>query len=85
MILALALIPLQAIKVRTMSEEIKDLEKLVNKLKYVASQKRGELPDLVEDRLLTDFEDLIPYAETTYAACLAWSKKNKELQLAKEQ
>ncbi|WP_346854479.1 CCE_0567 family metalloprotein [uncultured Draconibacterium sp.] len=68
-----------------MSEEIKELEKLVNKLKFIASQKGGELHDLVEDRLLTDFKDLIPYAETTYAACLAWSKKNKELQLAKKQ
>nr|WP_321451978.1 CCE_0567 family metalloprotein [uncultured Carboxylicivirga sp.] len=61
------------------SEEIKQLETEVNKLKFKASMKASELHDLVEDRLLTDFEDLIPFAETTYAACKAWSDKNKEL------
>jgi len=67
------------------SEEIKELEKAVNKLKFIAGQKASELHDLVEDRLLTGFEDLIPYAETTYAACKAWSDKNKELLQAKQQ
>ncbi|MBS2097459.1 CCE_0567 family metalloprotein [Carboxylicivirga linearis] len=61
------------------AEEIKELEAVVNKLKFKASMKASELHDLVEDRLLSDFEDLIPFAETTYAACKAWSDKNKEL------
>ena len=61
------------------SEEIKELERAVSKLKFIASQKGGYLHDLVEDRLLSDFEDLIPYAEATYAACKAWSDKSKEL------
>ncbi len=66
------------------TEEIKELEKQVNKLKFIASQRGGELHDLVEDRLLADFEDLIPYAEKTFAACKAWSDMNKKLQEVKE-
>lgn len=67
-----------------MSDDMKELEKAVNKLKFRAAQKAGELHDLVEDRLLSDFEDLLPFAEATYNACKAWSEKNKELQAAKK-
>ncbi|WP_282039657.1 CCE_0567 family metalloprotein [Saccharicrinis aurantiacus] len=66
------------------NEEIKELEKRVNKLKFIASQKGGDLHDLVEDRLLTDFEDLKSFAEVTYTACKAWSDLNKELIAAKK-
>ncbi|WP_198931767.1 CCE_0567 family metalloprotein [Labilibacter marinus] len=65
-------------------EEIKALEAEVNKLKFKAGQKGGELHDLVEDRLLLEFEDLIPFAETTYEACKKWSDLNKELIKAKK-
>jgi len=67
------------------TEEIKELEKGVSKLKFKAGQLAGELHDLVEDRLLSDFEDLIPFAEKTYAACTAWSEQNKKLLEAKKQ
>lgn len=65
------------------AEEISKIETEVNKLKFKAGLKASELHDLVEDRLLTDFEDLLPFAEATYAACKAWSDKNKELQQLK--
>ena len=64
-------------------QDLKELEKEVNKLKFRAGQKAGELHDLVEDRLLSDFENLIPFAEDTYKACKAWFEKNKELQQLK--
>lgn len=65
-------------------EEIKDLEKEVNKLKFKAGQKSSELHDLIEDRLLMDFEDIPRFAAETYEACKAWSIKNMELLKAKE-
>ncbi len=66
------------------TEEIKDLEKEVGKLKFKAGLKASELHDLVEDRLWSDFEDLKAFAEDTYTACKAWSDKNKELLLLKK-
>lgn len=66
------------------AEEIGELEILVNKLKFNASQKASDLHDLIEDRLLTDFEELPAYAEIAYTACKAWSVKNQELKAAKQ-
>ena len=60
-------------------EEIANLENLVNKLKFKAGQKASELHDLIEDRLLTDFEEIPLYAEEAYKACKEWSDKKKEL------
>ncbi len=65
-------------------EQIKELEKEVNKLKFKAGLKASEVHDLVEDRLMTDFENLPAFAEAAYQACKAWSEKNKELIKAKE-
>jgi hypothetical protein len=61
------------------TEEINNLEKQVSKLKFQAGQKASELHDLVEDRLFSDFENLIPLAESTYNICKAWSDLNKKL------
>lgn len=66
------------------AEEIGELEILVNKLKFNAGQKASDLHDLIEDRLLADFEEIPAYAEDAYAACKAWSIKNKELLAAKQ-
>lgn len=60
-------------------EEQADLERLVNKLKFKSGQKASALHDLIEDRLLTDFEDIPAYAEATYAACKEWNEKRQEL------
>jgi hypothetical protein len=65
------------------AEEIGELEILVNKLKFRAGQKASDLHDLIEDRLMTDFEDIPSFAKTAYEACKEWSTKNKELQAAK--
>ncbi len=66
------------------TKEINELEILVNKLKFKATQKASDLHDLIEDRLLTDFEDIPLFAETTYQACKEWSSKKKELLVAKQ-
>lgn len=63
---------------------ISELEVLVNKLKYIAGQKASDLHDLIEDRLLADFEEIPVYAEKAYKACKEWSDKNKELQAARQ-
>ncbi|MGQ8337531.1 CCE_0567 family metalloprotein [Sunxiuqinia sp. A32] len=64
-------------------EEIAKQENLVNKLKFKASQKASDLHDLIEDRLLTDFEDIPEFAEETYAACKEWKEKKIELEKMK--
>jgi hypothetical protein len=66
------------------AEEISELEILVNRLKFSAGQKASDLHDLIEDRLLADFESIPSMAETTYKACKEWSTKNNELLVAKK-
>ena len=66
------------------AKEISELEVLVNKLKFKASQKASDLHDLIEDRLLTDFEDIPSFAEMAYQACNEWNTKNKELLAARQ-
>ena len=61
------------------TEEYKELERYVNKLKFTANQKASDLHDLIEDRLLSDFEDIPSFAEATYQACKEWYKKRTEL------
>ncbi len=65
------------------AEQIAQLEAEVNKLKFRAGQKASELHDLIEDRLMNDFEDIPAFAEATYAACKAWNEKMKELKMIK--
>lgn len=59
--------------------DVEALKKEVNKLKFKATQKASELHDLIEDRLLTDFEDIPAFAEETYSACKAWKEKESLL------
>ncbi len=66
------------------TEELNELEKAMKKAKFQASQKAGELHDLVEDRLPADFEDIPAYAEATYAACKKWYDLNQEFLAAKK-
>lgn len=65
------------------AEEIAKMESEVNRLKFKAGQKASELHDLIEDRLLTDFEEIPAFAEAAYTACKAWSDKQKELKQIK--
>lgn len=63
-------------------EELKVLKKQASKAKRIATEKAGELHDLVEDRLPAGFEELPAMAEECYAACQAWAKANAEYQAA---
>lgn len=63
-------------------EELKALKKQASKAKRIATEKAGELHDLVEDRLPAAFEELPGIAEECYAACQAWAKANAEYQAA---
>ncbi len=63
-------------------EELKALQKEVRKAKRIATEKAGELHDLVEDRLPSAFEDIPGIAEACYEACKDWSVKNAEYEAA---
>ena len=63
-------------------EELKALKKQVSKAKRIATEKAGELHDLVEDSLPAGFEALPAMADECYAACQAWAKANAEYQAA---
>ncbi|MFD2112421.1 CCE_0567 family metalloprotein [Thiorhodococcus fuscus] len=63
-------------------EELKDLEKSVKKAKRIASEKAGELHDLVEDRLPGAYEEIPVIAQTTYDACKAWAEAAAQLAAA---
>ncbi|MBT2971151.1 MAG: hypothetical protein G8D61_09005 [gamma proteobacterium symbiont of Ctena orbiculata] len=55
-------------------EELKAMQKAVKRAKRIATEKAGELHDLVEDRLPAAFEEIPSMAQATYDACLAWKE-----------
>ncbi|MGD9171343.1 MAG: CCE_0567 family metalloprotein [Candidatus Thiodiazotropha sp.] len=55
-------------------EELKALNKAVKRAKRIATEKAGELHDLVEDRLPAAYEEIPAMAQATYDACLAWAE-----------
>lgn len=54
-------------------DELKAMQKAVKKAKRIATEKAGELHDLVEDRLPAAFEEIPAVAQATYDACKAWA------------
>ncbi len=64
-------------------DELKALEKQVRKAKRIATERAGELHDLVEDRLPAGYEEIPTIAQATYDACAAWEKLDQQLQAAK--
>ena len=64
------------------SEELKDLQKAVKKAKRIATERAGELHDLVEDRLPGAYEDIPAVSQATYDACVAWAKATARLAAA---
>ncbi len=66
-------------------DELKALEKEVRKAKRIATEKAGELHDLVEERLPAAFGELPAIAEECYRACQRWSEVNSRLQTATEE
>lgn len=54
-------------------EELKSMQKAARKAKRIATEKAGELHDLVEDRLPAAYEEIPSMAQATYDACRAWA------------
>ncbi len=63
-------------------DEIKTLEKAARKAKRIATERAGELHDLIEDRLPAGFEDLPAMAQATYDACRDWADAEAKLKAA---
>jgi hypothetical protein len=64
------------------ADEIRALEKAVSKAKRIATERAGELHDLVEDRLPAGYEEIPGIAQATYDACLAWAQATAALEAA---
>jgi len=62
--------------------ELKDLQKSVKRAKRIATEKAGELHDLVEDRLPAAYEEIPRIAQATYDACAAWAEASAKLKAA---
>ena len=63
-------------------EELKDLQKAVKKAKRIATEKAGELHDLVEERLPAAYEEIPDLSQATYEACQAWAEASARLKEA---
>ena len=66
-------------------EELKVLQKATRKARRIATEKAGELHDLVEDRLPAAYEEIPGLARETFDACKAWAEANEQLQAAEAQ
>lgn len=56
------------------SEQQKAMLKAVRKAKRIATERAGELHDLVEERLPAAYEEIPAMAQATYDACRAWAE-----------
>jgi hypothetical protein len=65
-------------------DDAKELEKEVKKLKRIASERAGELHDLIEDRLPAAYEHIPAIAQATYDACKTWAEANARLTAAQQ-
>ncbi len=63
-------------------EELKQLEKEVKKAKRLANEQASVLHDLIEDKLPEAYLELMPIAQATYDACVAWAEANQKLHAA---
>ncbi len=67
-------------------EELKAMLKASKRAKRIATERAGELHDLVEDRLPYAYEEIPAMAQAAYDACQAWAEaeaayKAAELQM----
>ena len=68
-----------------MSEEaLKALQKEVSQKKRIATEWASQIHDLVEDRLLTDYDALPELALRTQQACLDWAAAKARLDQASD-
>ena len=63
-------------------DELKALQKEVSQRKRIASDWASQVHDLVEDRLLTHFDELPGLAEKTVSACREWADAKARLDKA---
>jgi hypothetical protein len=63
-------------------EDLKHLQKEVRKAKRIATERAGELHDLVEDRLPAAYGEIPGIAQATYDACQGWAEVNARLEAA---
>ncbi len=63
--------------------EIIELEKAINKAKFKLTQEAGALHDLIEDRLMIEFENIPAFSEATYNAAIEWYTLKQKLSAAK--
>lgn len=63
-------------------DELKALNKAVKKAKRIATERAGELHDLVEDRLPAAYEEIPAISQACYDACVAWEQATVKLREA---
>ncbi|ODB88711.1 hypothetical protein A3193_07735 [Candidatus Thiodiazotropha endoloripes] len=63
-------------------EELKAIHKASKRAKRIATEKAGELHDLVEDRLPAAYEEIPAIAQATYDACQAWAEAEADYKAA---
>lgn len=63
-------------------EELKVLQKEVSTKKRIATEWASQIHDLVEDRLLTAYNELPELARQTQEACIAWAEAKAKLDSA---
>ena len=63
-------------------DELKALRKEVKRAKRIATEKAGEMHDLVEERLPAAFEEIPELAQQCYDACAAWKEVSERLKAA---
>jgi hypothetical protein len=66
-------------------DELKELQKAARKARRIATEKAGEMHDLVEDRLPAAYQEIPGLAQETFEACRAWAEADKKLQAAEAQ
>ena len=64
------------------SDEITALDRAAKKAKRIASERAGELHDLVEDRLPAAYDEIPGIAQATYDACRTWAEAEARLKAA---
>ncbi len=66
-------------------EELKAMSKTAKRARRIATEKAGELHDLVEDRLPAAYEEIPAMAQATYEACRAWAEAEAAYKAAETQ
>ncbi|AGA92198.1 Protein of unknown function (DUF683) [Thioflavicoccus mobilis 8321] len=65
--------------------ELQALRKEVKRAKRIASEKAGELHDLVEERLPQAYKDIPAVSQACFDACEAWAELNARLNAAEKE